>query len=94
MATITRRKETTKTTTAQTTTREGEWNSWSSYRPTIPRSFAEWESAEEEEETEKEKRRERENVSLKILILISCKWMEQQTEGGQERGRCIRKVES
>ena len=40
--------------------------------------------AEEKEETEKEKRRERENVSLKILILISCKWMEQQTEGGQE----------
>ena len=50
--------------------------------------------AEEKEETEKEKRRERENVSLKILILISCKWMEQQTEGGQERGRYIRKVES
>ena len=50
--------------------------------------------AEEKEETEKEKRRGRENVSLKILILISCKWMEQQTEGGQERGRYIRKVES
>ena len=41
----------------------------------------------EEEEEEKEKRRGRENVSLKILILISCKWMEQQTEGGGQGDR-------
>ena len=45
------------------------------------------EEEEEEEKEEKEKRRGRENVSLKILILISCKWMEQQTEGGGQGDR-------
>ena len=45
------------------------------------------ENEEKEEEEEKEKRRGRENVSLKILILISCKWMEQQKEGGGQGDR-------